>query len=101
MPLIRTISIFSISFVLFFCNIQGVRAQCPGTDSISVSIPVCVNQSITFTNNSTGGADTYDYDWGDSSSKKGVGSRAAQKHTYTSVGTYTAYVVRHFTSNTP
>lgn len=89
------ISLISIADIFSAINAHG---QCGGRDSFAAIKPICANQNTTFTNYATGGASTYDFKWGDGTTKTGVNSTASQTHKYTSAGTYTAWMIRHFTS---
>jgi gliding motility-associated-like protein len=73
----------------------------PPTAGISANPDtICQGQSITFSNLSTGGANQYSWNFGDSPTWTNTGSAAAQTHTYTAPGTYTVSVAANITGGT-
>src|ERR1017187_3454278 len=55
----------------------------------------CSGQSIVFTNNSNGCANTYTWVWGDASANTVVNSTASQTHLYSSGGSFNVCLIRH------
>ena len=56
------------------------------TDFIVPTKPPCVNENITFTDNSSAGATGYSWDFGDGATSE----QADPEHTYANSGTYNA-----------
>ncbi len=97
----KTLLTRAAAFVLFFLLLSAFNkasAACSGTNSFSVSSSRCVNEDITFTNNSSSGADSFIWVWDDGTKTKNT-SVTSQKHKYSSDGTYTVLLIRYISSS--
>ena len=83
---------------LFFLE-NDTFATCTGSASFTTTSPACPNATVTFTNTSTGSADSYIWKWGDATANTTVLNTNNQTHTYAIAGTYVVWLVRIF--NTP
>ena len=71
-------------------NITGTEINSPPTASFNTNVNgACVNESIQFLDNSTGGVNAWSWDFGDGNSS----SEQNPNHVYTAAGTYTVTLV--------
>src|ERR1035438_8823640 len=85
--------IFTLISVLLFASLFSYG--CNGLNSFSFpSGTLCASQSITFTNSSSGCANTYTWLWGDATNTV-VFTTASQTHTYSSGGSFNVCLIRH------
>lgn len=71
---------------------------CPGNANFTFPNPHCPGGPVTFTNTSTGGADSYTWVWGDASPNTTVNNISSQNHVYSTAGSYTVILIRTFSN---
>jgi len=93
---LKLILINSVVCASILINLRSANGQCSGTAYFTVSSPTCVNQSITFTNQSSSStnATSYYWVWSDGSSNTSVSSITSTTHTYTTAKTYVVWLFR-------
>jgi PKD repeat protein len=86
----------AIVLIFMLLGQYGIAAACNGVANFTFPNPHCLGSPVTFTNTSTGGANSYTWVWGDASGNTTVSSTASQTHTYATAGTYTVSLIRTF-----